>query len=64
MYKRQDYPIPFAFQLNFVKSVKSILTDLRNYIKTGCIAMSTDANKNTISMFLSIDIFSPIKLCQ
>ena len=38
-----------------------MLTDRRNYIKTGCIAMSTDANKNTISMFLSIDIFSPIK---
>ena len=44
---------------NFFKSVKSILTDCRNYIKTGCIAISTEANKNTISMFFSIDIFSP-----
>ena len=54
-------PNTVCFSANFVKSVKSILTDRRNYIKTGCIAMSTDANKNTSSMFLSIDIFSPIK---
>ena len=48
--------------LHFYNSFDKYIGD--HYIKTGCIAMSTDANKNTISMFLSIDIFSPIKLCQ
>ena len=55
-------PNTVCFSAKFFESVKSILTDYRNYIKTGCIAISTEANKNTISMFLSIDIFSPIKI--
>ena len=52
-----------CFSAKFFKSVKSILTDCRNYIKTGCIAISTEANKNNISMFFIIDIFAPQKPC-
>jgi len=52
-------PNTVCFSAKFFKSVILILTDCRNYIKTGCIAISTEANKNTISMFFSIDIFSP-----